>query len=342
MVAKLRGFLHYLAALLAHYSGMLSLRSFFRRNILRRTETHVLGLHRVLTQEEFIRANSLPGMILKETTFAKLLEYICRHWETVPLDAFLEGGGKTASSRPRLLLTFDDGWRDNYITAYRWLKKFRVPATIFVSVEAVEKQEPFWIERLAREWRNSSRQAHMQSQLQCLFPSKRQLLRLDETIEALKHMPSQRRQQILDVLLPSNESVEDQGAADRMLTWDQMLEMSRDGVEFGSHTVTHPLLTYENDVTVREELCASKRILEGKLNQRVRAFAYPNGDCNTHVRKQVREAGYECAFVTRGGGSIDDRDPFAIRRVILHDGNVTRPDGRFSPAMFCLTLARSS
>ena len=48
-------------------------------------------------------------------------------------------------------------------------------------------------------------------------------------------------------------------------------------VEIGSHTVNHPLLVYEDDATVEHEVGESRKVLEGKVGKRIRAFAYPNG-----------------------------------------------------------------
>jgi peptidoglycan/xylan/chitin deacetylase (PgdA/CDA1 family) len=279
-------------------------------------------------------------MILTETTFATMSHFIRCRCEAIPLDALLKAPEKNASSKPLFLLTFDDGWEDNYSTAYPWLKKLGIPAVIFISVGAVEKQEPFWIERIVGAWKDLSRSAYIKSHLPGLIGSKDRPLDLNEAVEALKHMSSASRHQILEALSLFNETGKREEDADKMLTWEQILEMSRDSIEFGSHTMTHPLLTYENEAAVKDELTLSKQILERKLNRTIRAFAYPNGDLNQAVKDQVREAGYDCAFVTDRKANFAKGERFAIRRVMLHEGNVTGPGGNFSPAMFALTLAR--
>ena len=71
----------------------------------------------------------------------------------------------------------------------------------------------------------------------------------------------------------------------------------------------------------------------------MRTFAYPNGNWDERVRQLVKEAGYERAFTTRPGWYDQRQDPYTIRRILLHEGNVTDRDGRFSPAMLSLTLA---
>ena len=343
MSGRLRPLLHYLVADLAHYSGLLRLRSFYRRRILRKQEVYILGLHRVLTDEERTESNSPDGMVMRERTFVKMLEYISRHCRVVSFDAFLTNTGNDFDfSKPWCLLTFDDGWRDNHTKAYPWLRKFNLPALVFLTTGLIQSQELFWIERLAKAWKHSSRRAEIQSRLRSLLPTRDQLNSAERIIEYLKHMPSKKRQQILDLLLPSEKSHDQRDMVDKMLTWDQVIEMSRNGIEFGSHTITHPLLTFEDYFTVNHELCASKQILEEKLDKKVRAFAYPNGDCDLRVRRQVRQVGYECAFSTRPGSHQGGHDLFNIQRIVLHEGNVTGPGGQFSPAMFSLTVLRWS
>ena len=80
-------------------------------------------------------------------------------------------------------------------------------------------------------------------------------------------------------------------------------------------------------------------MLEQKLGKRVRGFAYPNGTWDERVRKMVKEAGYECAFVTERGWHRRGTDRFAIPRIMLHEGMVTGPSGKFSPALLSLRLS---
>jgi peptidoglycan/xylan/chitin deacetylase (PgdA/CDA1 family) len=126
--------------------------------------------------------------------------------------------------------------------------------------------------------------------------------------------------------------------ADQMMTWEQVVEMSRNGVEFGGHTMTHPLLVYETDEAVEREVRECKQTVEEKLGRKVRGFAYPNGDWNDRVRRKVADAGYACAFTTERGWHRPGQDRFTIRRLLVHEGNVTGFTGKFSPAVFNLTL----
>jgi len=343
MAHKLKRLILYIVAGGLYYSGLLRLRAFVRRVILGRKDICVLGLHRVLSEEEASRTDSLAGMVMREATFARMLEFLTRNFRVVSMQTFLEGAENAWSdSRPWCLLTFDDGWRDNYTTAFPLLREFQVPATIFLVTGMIGTEEVFWVERLTEAWRNPMRRSGMESIIAEILPGQKEgpETRLEEFIECLKHRPADDRARLLERLLPPGQPSEPPSGVDGMMTWEEAAELRRHGVEMGAHTVTHPLLTYEEAATARQELRLSKKTLEEKLAVPVRAFAYPNGDFNDAVRKEVERAGFQCAFTTQRGWYRRGDDLFAVPRIMIHEKRVTGMNGEFSPAVFSLTLAR--
>src|SRR6266508_1949539 len=119
-------------------------------------------------------------------------------------------------------------------------------------------------------------------------------------IECLKHMTDRQRTEILRCLCSDEIETNHEQSIDEMLTWDQVSEMGRGGIDFGAHTMTHPLLPYEDDAAVQEELREAKRVVEERLKKRVRGFAYPNGNWDARVRERVQQSGYDFAFTTQG------------------------------------------
>jgi peptidoglycan/xylan/chitin deacetylase (PgdA/CDA1 family)/GT2 family glycosyltransferase len=99
----------------------------------------------------------------------------------------------------------------------------------------------------------------------------------------------------------------------RLMSAEQIRELRRHGVRFGSHTLTHPSLPQVDDRQLRRELGDSKHQLEDLLGEEISTFAYPFGDANRRVRAAVIEAGYRLAFTTDEGLNVW-QDPFAIRR----------------------------
>jgi peptidoglycan/xylan/chitin deacetylase (PgdA/CDA1 family) len=341
---SVRHHLHILVAEILYYSGFLAVWRFIRTHILGVDQICVLGLHRVLSDSEFDRSNALPGMMMKQETFVRLLQFVKIRFRVVPIDDM-----EDAAIGPRCVFTFDDGWKDNYTNAFPWMRKLSIPAIIFVVTGLIGGKESFWGERVVAAWKDPPIRQKLEYAIGVLLNSKSRAVSLragasrsseatlERLIERLKRMPSSQRAQILERLLPANGY----NPTDQLMTWQEVAEMSQAGIGFGAHTVTHPLLPYEDQVTAEQEICDSKLVLEQKLQQPVRAFAYPNGDWDVSTRQRVEDAGYKWAFTTRHGWYRYNRDPYTVPRVLLHEGNVTGHTGKFSPAMFTLTTVVS-
>jgi len=99
-----------------------------------------------------------------------------------------------------------------------------------------------------------------------------------------------------------------------LLSWNQLKEMTRFGIECGSHTLTHPDLTRIPLRYAEEEIVQSKREIEDKTGQPVTLFAYPYGSYNEHIQATVREH-FSGACSTRLGNVRIGADPYAIRRI---------------------------
>lgn len=109
-----------------------------------------------------------------------------------------------------------------------------------------------------------------------------------------------------------------------LLGWDAIRALGAEGIEFGSHTRTHPRLDRLPESIVRDEIAGSKRELEERLGTRIRWLSYPYGASNAAVRSAAREAGYEGAFGVLSG------EPGPFNRVRLECGE---RDGRIRMAL---------
>jgi peptidoglycan/xylan/chitin deacetylase (PgdA/CDA1 family)/GT2 family glycosyltransferase len=103
------------------------------------------------------------------------------------------------------------------------------------------------------------------------------------------------------------------GRVRMLLSLDQIREMAAAGVEFGSHTLTHPWLPSVDDHRLLREVRDSKLRLEDLLGVEVPCFAYPFGAVDQRVRAAVVAAGYRLGFSTRAGLNWWN-DPFCIHR----------------------------
>jgi len=100
-----------------------------------------------------------------------------------------------------------------------------------------------------------------------------------------------------------------------LMDWNTIREISKNGVQIGSHTITHPELTRISSDEQNKEIVGSKNELEEHLNQPIDAFCYPGGDQNQQVKEAVKKAGYRNAVTTQRGHVEKGFDPFALRRI---------------------------
>lgn len=101
------------------------------------------------------------------------------------------------------------------------------------------------------------------------------------------------------------------------LSHDEIIEMSRYGIEFGSHTVNHRLLNQISPEEVKYEVEESKKQIENLLQKPCKVFAYPAGFFTETAQRAVRAAGYIAAFTTVYGKDAADAaelDLFALNR----------------------------
>lgn len=327
-----RQLIRLLLGALLYYSGIFT---WLLRRKARRGAVCVLGLHRILSEARRSRCHSQAAIVLNDSVFEELLAFLVRHFELVSLGCLTTKDWDTGNPRPKCAITFDDGWEDNYTTAYPLLLRKRVPASIFLATGMIGGQKTFWVERVFAVSTDPKRWAALCDNIRPALGKNTRHVNMDDAIEYLKHMSSDTRQALIDRYVPET-AIPYNG--DQMLTWEQVREMGRDNIEFGSHTETHPLLIYEEPDTIERELRSSRYKIQTALERDVPAFAYPNGDWNEQVRDLVREAGYRYAFTTWPGWYHPEEDPYTVPRILLHDGNVTGPDGRFSPAVFSLTV----
>jgi peptidoglycan/xylan/chitin deacetylase (PgdA/CDA1 family) len=107
-----------------------------------------------------------------------------------------------------------------------------------------------------------------------------------------------------------------EGEADRpMLTWDQLIEINKYGVECGAHSHHHHQLDITPLTVANDEIVRSKRLLEDHLEQEILSFAYPYGYHSATIQQLVREAGYTSACAVKYQMNSLTGDPFALARL---------------------------
>jgi peptidoglycan/xylan/chitin deacetylase (PgdA/CDA1 family) len=279
-----------------------------------------LIFHRVLDESSYRTTRSQPEIVVRENTFRELVAHIASRFE--PVDLREAAPGKLGE-KLRVAITFDDGWEDNYTVAFPIICKYGIPVIIFVTSGFVGMNAPFWPEQVIGLLRAMN--------------SSIENTEIEAMIESLKKHSAEEREQCLVKLL---EQASEKGMSlqpssiDRTLSWQEIWEMDRIGVEIGSHTQTHQILTTVGTDTARQEVLESKATIERALGKLCDVFSYPNGNWSPETRNMLAESGFRFAVTTDPGAWTAACDPLCIPRVNVYEGKVVGLTGRFSPAMF--------
>lgn len=299
-------------------SGWLYLNSPLGRRQLRGSGV-ILMLHRVLADD---RAADLPHrneLCVGPKAFEHLLVWLKKHFDCVPLMEILQPGTQR-SERPKVTLTFDDGWRDNAVNAFALLKKHQVPASIFLSTDFIGSRQRFWWESIGETlWNSHGEKARMQL-LDCLQQVGRPLpVLLDDPDEQRRSLALLHFLQTLKTLSPDDlNRLTDacpQESLPQALDWQQVRSLEASGlVRFGPHGASHAILTGLDDQRLDEELSRSRDALLNGCNRPLPVYCYPNGDNDARVRQQVAAHKFPFALGTGTGIYRGTDNPLALPR----------------------------
>jgi peptidoglycan/xylan/chitin deacetylase (PgdA/CDA1 family) len=101
------------------------------------------------------------------------------------------------------------------------------------------------------------------------------------------------------------------------LSWEQVADMARHGVEIGAHTLTHPILPELSDADLQREVAGSRQLIRDRIGGSVDSFCYPRGRFDARVKQAVRDAGFRLACTTLPGCVTASTHPYSLRRTFI-------------------------
>ena len=269
----------------------------------------ILMYHRVLPRGDVASTFVQPGMYVTPETFEVHLRFLAKHFELLTFDDLLSkwDTGDWSEDTRYAVITFDDGWLDNYRYAFPLLRRFRAPATIFLPTDLIATDGWLWSDSLSYALHRSGRGG----------PND-----WDASIERAKMLTDDARSEMIRRMFADHAIAPP--AERRLVNWDEVREMSRGGIGFGSHTSTHANLTRLTGTALERELAAPLETLRQQGVRHVPVLAYPNGDHTDATVEAAGRAGYRAAVTTQPGmGSARPRDLLRLPRIGVHE-DVTR------------------
>lgn len=253
--------------------------------------------------------------------FERQMEYLATHFHVCSLENVIEMAKKKDIPDNTVVITFDDGYKDNYWNAFPILKKLSLPATIFLATDCIGSGKVLWHDVVFSAFRETQEPFLVGYGINLkdypLRTIEEKRFAHGQVLNFLRALEDHERPFWIQRLVEKLKVIGKKDAADLMLNWEEVRIMQQQGISFGSHTVTHPILSRLPADKVREEVLKSKKTIEEQLGVPVRTFAYPSGrkqDFTEITKNILKEAGYDCAVTMVFGTNEYDQDLFELRR----------------------------
>jgi len=286
----------------------------------------VLNYHRIDTASRIAFDTFKPNVSATPTSFAQQMDLLSRWFRVVSFGEVIAWLSGESSLPPHAaLITFDDGYLDNYLQAVPILERYNFPALIFLTTDHIETDRPFYWDLIAYCFYHTPLDHFSLSESTWHWTETPQLDRvIKQFTENLKTYPQDKKQAIVE-RLPEllNVSIPQGIFRNLMMSWNQVRELKTHGIEFGGHTMTHPILSRVTALQAHNEIVGSKTRIEAETGDPVLGFAYPNGqarDFNPKIVQMVSEAGYRAAFSLINGPESYNavrQNPYQIKRVFI-------------------------
>jgi peptidoglycan/xylan/chitin deacetylase (PgdA/CDA1 family) len=288
---------------------------------IRGTGAAILMYHSV-QEDPSLHADTLGGIIHSRRVFRQQMELLAREFHPLSLDklAILLRAEEKIPERS-VIVTFDDGYRDNFENAMPILDQVGIAAAFYVTVECVENGRLPWPSRVRYALRTSRRETWRDPD-GALWPLEIAAERDRAFTKACEYcckLTGAAQEALVTRIATELDAGYPPGSAQLMMGWDEVRKLAEHGHVVGSHTLSHPNLAQLPIAEVRAELGLSRACLEEQLKRPVKHFSYPCPALSPHWSEQTvqecQRAGYETAVVTDGGLARRNDNPLCLRRV---------------------------
>jgi peptidoglycan/xylan/chitin deacetylase (PgdA/CDA1 family) len=289
--------------------------------------TVVLLYHRVLP----VIDRDVNQLALSTENFARHLAWLAGNTRPLLPSEFAARLDRSAMTqftldggKPRVLLTFDDGYADNFHHALPLLVEHGRSAVVFALTGMVGTDQPFWWDALEQivfdGWPAAGGWSLPDGALVPAYPDRALTYRILHSV--LKPLADDARRAVLASLAAQAAVTPRANGDSRSMRWQELRAWRAAGLQVGGHTRTHAQLSALGANELRDEVAGSKQYLEQQLGAPVEMFAYPygsTGDFDARAVQTARDAGFHCAFANRPGHTRWARDRFALPRYLVRN-----------------------
>jgi peptidoglycan/xylan/chitin deacetylase (PgdA/CDA1 family) len=256
---------------------------------------------KILMYHRLTDSDIIPG--ISTSLFELQLQYLCKYYNVVSVDEIVSDIQKNIFISNKVALTFDDGYVDFYAKAWPLLKKYNVPASLYITTDFVDQKMWMWPDKVRV---MLDKTEHTNIKCSALGELELTELNFEKNWHAISDhcltlSEFEREKFLLELSNAFEVPFPDIPSSDfSAVSWEELRLMINDGLDIGSHTVTHPILTRISQDELKIELLKSKQVIESELDIKIRGICYPNGmsnDVSVVVSRTSKDAEYSYGLI---------------------------------------------
>ena len=263
---------------------------------------------------------------IEKKIFIQILKDLKKNGHPISMDDVLKNiSNKTDFDNKSFVITFDDGFFNNYSIAIPILKKMQIPATFYITTDFIEKNATSWVDRIeiAVNSKNhgSTKILNKEYNFNNSIKSKikfmndmRKIIKNDKKIDPYKTTAN-----ILKNLDYKKKILSSNHTLDKKMDWNQIKKLDKQKLfTVGGHTKTHKILSFLSDKEVKKEINESIRLIVKKLKKKIIHYSYPEGLRHTFSNREIlllKQKGIKCCPSAESGINNKNSNLFKLKRI---------------------------
>lgn len=302
-------------SLLSHSGILKPLKAFHKNNLI------IFNYHRVKGNQASTNFDeSVFGTTAER--FRQEMEWLKKETRIISEDELLEMVYKNKKfSEVCSMVTFDDGYRDNFDIAYPILKELNIPAIFFIPTHQMTTRKLGWWDIVAYFIKQTKEEKFVFQNVEYSTNDRPKLIKLlnNQVKKTEANLINHFLNQLSVAVKVPFPDIELQ--SEELMTWEQVKILCENGMTIGSHSHDHSILSRQDAGTLATQLSKSIHILENEIKRKIRSIAYPVGGYQhfNHVTKSISKAvGFKLGFsYLTGINPTSEIDPFNVKRMSI-------------------------
>ena len=294
---------------------------------MRNKNYKILLYHGVSEYSNFQGIENFSRKHISKKLFLKQMRFLKKNCNVISINELEKYKKEKKIEKNTVIITFDDGFENNFKVAVPILKKLNLPCIFYISTGMIGKKNMFWVDKI-EDIINRTKRKYIDLKLEKNFrfslksklekiKAVKKIKKYCKSISALKKDILINNLSIISKIKPSNRYSKNY----RVMNWKQLkLIAKNDLFEIGGHSFNHDILTRLPVSKMKRNIKKSIAPLEKKLNIKIKHYSYPEGqssDYNNNIKKYLRSLGVKiCPTAIHGIATLDD-DNFEIKRIMV-------------------------